>query len=353
MHYSSQKIEFHILQSFPVSCLNRDDVGTPKSCEIGGVPRARVSSQCGKRAVRLALHDLGVRTGIRTKRLDNLLERACLSLCSSQEEEKAARDAAVTIAGLLSDDTLLFVSEHEVGKLAAAAKAVGFKVDGKAFEKDLKKLAKNVFDKSLDALDIALFGRMVAKAPVMNIEAAASFSHAISTHKTVSDLDYFTAVDDFNEGETGSAHIGASEYNAATYYRYICLDLGQLASSLGNGDGTVDAGLMKKAVEAFTKALFIAVPSARQHVEAAYRPWDYARVYVRKGQPLQASFENPVKAGRGGGFLEPSKAALKSYLDSAEKSFGSMFEKQGCFEWDPAAGYSIDSLISDVCGMIE
>ena len=110
---------------------------------------------------------------------------------------------------------------------------------------------------------------------------------------------------------------------------------------------------MKKAVEAFTKALFIAVPSARQHVEAAYRPWDYARVYVRKGQPLQASFENPVKAGRGGGFLEPSKAALKSYLDSAEKSFGSMFEKQGCFEWDPAAGYSIDSLISDVCGMIE
>ena len=154
MHYSSQKIEFHILQSFPVSCLNRDDVGTPKSCEIGGVPRARVSSQCWKRAVRLALHDLGVRTGIRTKRLDNLLERACLSLCSSQEEEKAARDAAVTIAGLLSDDTLLFVSEHEVGKLAAAAKAVGFKVDGKAFEKDLKKLAKNVFDKSLDALDI-------------------------------------------------------------------------------------------------------------------------------------------------------------------------------------------------------
>lgn len=28
-------IEFHILQSFPVSCLNRDDTGSPKSCVIG------------------------------------------------------------------------------------------------------------------------------------------------------------------------------------------------------------------------------------------------------------------------------------------------------------------------------
>jgi len=354
MRYNSRKIEFHILQSFPVSCLNRDDVGTPKSCELGGVTRARVSSQCWKRAVRLALRDFGVRTGVRTKRLDNLLEKACLGLCESPADEEKAKAAAAAIAGLLSDDTLLFVSEREVNKLAEAAKASGFKIDGKSFEKDFKKLAKNVFDKSLDALDIALFGRMVAKAPVMNIEAAASFSHAISTHRTITDLDYFTAVDDCSgEGETGSAHIGASEYNAATYYRYICLDLGQLASSLGNGDGTVDTGLMRQAVEAFIKALFVAVPSARQHVEAAYRPWDYARVYVREGQPLQASFEEPVKAARGGGFLEPSKTALKTYLDSAEKSFGSMFGKKGCFEWDPMSGYSIDSLISDVCGVIE
>ena len=33
---NNTKIEFHILQSFPVSCLNRDDVGSPKSAMIGG-----------------------------------------------------------------------------------------------------------------------------------------------------------------------------------------------------------------------------------------------------------------------------------------------------------------------------
>ena len=34
------RVEFHILQSFPVTCLNRDDVGAPKSAVVGGVTRA-------------------------------------------------------------------------------------------------------------------------------------------------------------------------------------------------------------------------------------------------------------------------------------------------------------------------
>ena len=51
-------IELHILQSFPVTCLNRDDLGAPKSALFGGVQRARVSSQCWKRAIReLASND--------------------------------------------------------------------------------------------------------------------------------------------------------------------------------------------------------------------------------------------------------------------------------------------------------
>jgi hypothetical protein len=35
-------IGLHILQSSPVSCLNRDDVGAPKSAIFGGVNRARI-----------------------------------------------------------------------------------------------------------------------------------------------------------------------------------------------------------------------------------------------------------------------------------------------------------------------
>lgn len=46
------KVEFHILQNFAPSNLNRDDTGTPKSCEFGGYRRARVSSQALKRTAR-------------------------------------------------------------------------------------------------------------------------------------------------------------------------------------------------------------------------------------------------------------------------------------------------------------
>ena len=89
MSLTGTRIEFHILQSFPVTCLNRDDVGAPKSALIGGVSRARVSSQCWKRQVRLSLRDLGVRIGIRTKHVAELIAKACLSRGASEEQAEA------------------------------------------------------------------------------------------------------------------------------------------------------------------------------------------------------------------------------------------------------------------------
>lgn len=175
---------------------------------------------------------------------------------------------------------------------------------------------EKILDKNFNVLDIALFGRMVAQAPEMEVQAAASFSHAISTHKSVPEIDYFTALDDMRKPEEqGSAHLGPIEYNSATYYRYISLDLGQLADTFGIEEESDEE--MKKAVEIFTKALFVAVPTARQHSCSGASPWDYARVYVRKGQRLQVPFETPVRCDNG--YLNPSIKALDSYLDKKEK----------------------------------
>jgi CRISPR-associated protein Cas7/Cse4/CasC subtype I-E len=46
------RIEIHVLQNFAPSNLNRDDTGSPKDAEFGGYRRARISSQCIKRAIR-------------------------------------------------------------------------------------------------------------------------------------------------------------------------------------------------------------------------------------------------------------------------------------------------------------
>lgn len=332
------RIEFHILQSFPVTCLNRDDVGAPKSAIVGGVSRARVSSQCWKRQVRLAMSEFGIQLGVRSKKVASLLQQHCLSLGASEDQANACGEV---MAGFFADDTLLFISDSEAKAFAAYAQEKEF--DAKSLkDKELVKVAKKVVNKTLDALDIALFGRMVAKAAEMNVEAAASFAHAISTHKVSNELEFFTAVDDHkSEEESGSAHMGTLEYNSATYYRYVSLDLGQLQQTLGD-----DADL-STALEAFVKALYVAVPNARQTTQSGACPWEYARVLVRKGQRLQASFEQPVRAA-GEGYLLPSKKALQSWLEQREKLSGSLFGKLGDYEWGDDLDYSIDHLIADL-----
>ncbi len=337
--FKNTRVEFHILQSFPVTCLNRDDVGAPKSAIIGGVPRARVSSQCWKRQVRLAMPDFGIRLGVRSKKIADMLTTECLALGASDAQ---ATDCGKAMTAFFADDTLLFLSDTEAKAFAAYAQENDFDA-AKLKDKELVKVAKKVVNKNLDALDIALFGRMVAKAPDMNVEAAASFAHAISTHKASNEVEFFTAVDDCKtQEESGSAHMGSLEYNSATYYRYVSLDLGQLEQTLG------EEADLKAAIEAFVKALYVAVPDARQTTQSGACLWDYARVLVRKGQRLQASFEQPVKRSEDEGYLSPSKLELKSWLDKKEKLSGSLFGKQGDYEWGENPEYSIDSLVADL-----
>ncbi|KQZ79508.1 type I-E CRISPR-associated protein Cas7/Cse4/CasC [Rhodanobacter sp. Root561] len=333
--FTNTRIEFHILQSFPVTCLNRDDVGAPKTAVVGGVTRARVSSQCWKRQVRMALPQFGVKLACRTKQAQTLFSAACKAASAGDE---AAIACGQKMADVLADDTLLFISGSEADAFAAYAKEKGFDAD-KLKDKDLAKVAKKALSSATDALDIALFGRMVAKAADMNVEAAASFAHAISTHRVSNEVEFFTALDDL-AGEPGSAHMGSLEFNSATYYRYVSLDLGQLAQSLGTDD-------VGQAVEAFTKALFVAVPHARQATQSGASPWEFTRVLVRQGQRLQVPFEQPVKA-RGEGFLAPSIETLKGYLDKKEKLTGSLFGKMASYDWGERDDYSIDDLVTDL-----
>lgn len=355
-------IEFHILQSFPVTCLNRDDVGAPKSALVGGVPRARVSSQCWKRQVRLALHDLGLSTGIRTKRVADMIADACRRLGAPDDRALACGEA---IGAALTDDTLFFIAPQEVERLAAYAAETDFvlpveQAEGKKGKKadesaagklTLPKSEKAKVKKCLsfarsaaDGLDIALFGRMVAQEPALNVQAAVAFAHALSTHRVVNEVEFFTALDDYarlvngdEERVSGSSHMGTLEYNAATYYRYIALDLGQLWDNLGGDD-------LPAAVESFVKALYLAIPAARQSTQSGACPWDYARILVRRGQRMQLSFEKPVRSDVGGGWLEPSVKALCEGLARQEQLAGSLYGKIAEITYGGEDAVSIDAV---------
>ena len=197
---------------------------------------------------------------------------------------------------------------------------------------------------AVDGIDIALFGRMVAQAAELNVEAACSFAHAISTHKVSNEVEFFTAVDDDPMGlreDSGSAHMGSLEFNSATYYRFVSLDLGQLYQNL-NGQNLAGA------IESFVKALYLAVPTARQTTMTGLSAWDYVKVLVRKGQALQASFDQPVKA-KGEGYLQPSIEALNADLAKKEQMAGSLFGKLAEIELPPS---NIDDLIQHLQALI-
>lgn len=330
------RIEFHILQSFPVTCLNRDDVGAPKTAMVGGVPRARVSSQAWKRPVRLAMQEYGAKLGMRTKHIAELIAQACLEKGANDEQANACGEA---IASHISKDTLLFFTETEAQAFADYAAEKEFDAT-KLKDKETHKVGKKALNLNVDGIDIALFGRMVAQAAELNVEAACSFAHAISTHKVANEVEFFTAVDDDPMGireDAGSAHMGSLEFNSATYYRYVSLDLGQLYQTL-NGQN------MAGAIASFVKALYVAVPTARQTTMTGLSAWDYAKVLVRKGQSLQASFDSPVKA-KGEGYLAPSIEALNADLAKKEQMAGSLFGKQAEIELPPS---NIDALIAQL-----
>ena len=312
-------IELHILQSFPVSCLNRDDVGSPKSAIFGGVQRARISSQCQKRAVRLAARELSPQfVGIRSRILHEPFEKA---LIRAGLGEDTAKENANRLCEKYSEPdkkhpgsvkTLVYLSPGEIESVAKNIAA------GESVEKAIKKATR------LDAADIALFGRMVANDASLNIDGAAMFSHALSTHKAANEIDFFSAVDDGKVGadDAGAGMIGTLEFSSATYYRYAAVNLDLLFDDTHLGPLSIDK--RPAIIDAFIRATLMAVPGARKNSMNAHTlPFEALVIVKDTGQPIQLinAFETPVSAN-GQSRAQASLTAMKGELDRLKKNLG-------------------------------
>lgn len=288
------KIECHILQNFAPSCLNRDDTNTPKECEFGGVRRARISSQSFKRAIREYFRKENSTTvGERTKALKGVLMGRVPDADPKLVETVLAALAKMdTKRGDVETSVLIFVGLEEIDALASC---VAEKITDK---KDIEKRVKA----ARTSADVALFGRMLAEAPDVNIDAACQVGHALSTHATELEMDFFTAVDDLNpRDDVGAGMLGYVGYSSACMYRYALLDTEELKKNLGNDDAVT-----KGAVAAFLWAFCDAEPSARQNSMPAHnRPSLTLFVAREKGVPtsLANAFCKPVPTGGTGADL--------------------------------------------------
>jgi CRISPR system Cascade subunit CasC len=295
-------LDLHVLQTVPPSCINRDDTGSPKTAVYGGVPRARVSSQSWKHAMRGMFSDLfeHEQIGVRTKHVVDLVIEELKKLGYEGNAEKAAaealKNAGVKIGKDNKSDALFFMSHTQAKKLAELV--VAGEKEAKVYKAALA---------SSPSIDIALFGRMVASDPSLNYDATAQVAHSISTHEVRNEYDYFTAVDDLSaEDNAGAGHLGTVEFHSATLYRYATVNIRELEKYLKSD--TVQA------LKGFVKAFLLSMPTGKQNTFANRTVPDFAYITLRSDQPvnLAGAFEKPVYT-RQEGYVEKSVQVLKEF----------------------------------------
>ncbi len=286
-------LDIHAIQTVPPSNINRDDTGSPKTAQYGGVTRARVSSQSWKRAIRKYFYDKGdtQNIGIRSCDIVKYIAKKIVDKDNSISVEDAITlvEKTLNAAKLSTKDqklkALFFISNNQADKFAQAC------LDKKTDKTELQEILKT--DTSID---IALFGRMLADDPSLNEDASSQVAHAISTHAIESEFDFYTAVDDLApEDNAGAGMLGTLEYDSSTLYRYANIALHDFYKQLGDKEEVIDA--VKLFVEAFVKSM----PTGKINSFANQTLPQAVVVSLRSDRPINlvSAFEEPVKSENG------------------------------------------------------
>jgi CRISPR system Cascade subunit CasC len=316
----SRFIQLHCLTSYPPSNLNRDDMGRPKTAVMGGVNRLRVSSQSQKRAWRTSEifeSALGDWKGTRTKRVGLEVEQNLLTNGIAKDDATAWAAAIAQQFGKLKKDSL------EIEQLAHVAPEEWEQIRALANKLAAERRAPKEEELALlrerpKAVDIALFGRMLASNPTFNVEAAAQVAHALTVHAVTVDDDYFTAVDDLNQyqDDGGAAHIGETGFGAGVFYLYVCINRELLIENLQG-----DAGLANKAIAALMESIAKVSPTGKQNSFAsrAYTSYMLAERGDQQPRSLSVAFLKPVN---GSDQLNSAIKVLSQQCENFDKVYG-------------------------------
>jgi len=353
-------IEIHVLQNFAPSNLNRDDTGAPKDALFGGTRRARVSSQCLKRSVReyfkmkIKEKDLNPEEiGRRSKRLlDEVVKLLVNGGRNMEDARRLSRLAILAGSGTWvapkendseegeKSETLMFLGTREIESIADIINERWSEENWNAIEKALEKKStkekkkeaakkaskelKESFTQILNggkALDVALFGRMLADMPEKNQFAACQVAHAISTHAVEREFDFYTAVDDLKPEDTAGADMmGTVEFNSACFYRYAVVELEKLMENLQK-----DTDLATKGLRAFLEGFVVAEPTGKQNTFAAHNPPEFVAVTIRRNaapRNLANAFETAVRVRKGESLTKKSVEELVKKAKALKTAFG-------------------------------
>ncbi len=368
-------LDLYALQSVPPSNINRDDTGSPKTAMYGGALRARVSSQAWKRAMREMFSDLlpEGQLGVRTKfvvpliadriaaKREDLAEQSvdfAKSVLDATGIKSSETDRKGSDEGTLATGYLVFIANRELDDLAdiAISWADGG-VDPKKPDSKSKKDVQKAF-KGIQAVDIALFGRMLADASDFNVDACSQVAHAISVNEISQEYDYFTAVDDCAaDDNAGAGMLGTVSFNSSTLYRYATVNVDALMEQLESTEATACG------VAAFVEAFVKSMPTGKQNTFANRTLPNVVAISLRDGQPinLATAFERPVYAERDRSITQIAAERLAACAKDVEGAFAHPASKSWHVSYgvDAASleyfgeGVSFDALVTAVREAIE
>lgn len=360
----SRFIQLHLLTSYPPANLNRDDLGRPKTAKMGGIDRLRVSSQSLKRAWRTSdLFEQAMKNHL-GKRTKEMGRKVYARLVEKGVAHAEALTWAGTIAGVFGKLKKLTDKEKEAIKKLSLAERREKELEEVEIEQlafiDLEEelaildLASLIADRKegpqpdelnllrhkATSVDIALFGRMLASSPAYNVDAACQVAHAISVHPVVIEDDYFTAVDDLNDGseDAGAAHIGETAFAAGLFYSYICINRDLLVENLGG-----DEDLAQRAIAALTEAAVKVAPNGKQNSFAsrAYASYVLAEKGDQQPRSLSVAFLKPIDSRTlyrdEQDFGTAAVAALETHQQNINMVFGDCADE----------GYAINALTGE------
>ena len=328
-------VELHVLHNLPPSNTNRGEDGAPKEATYGGARRARLSSQAQKRAARLRMAEMiGSETvfGLRSRHhVRTIAERPELeSIAEDQRTNVVAK--VIDASGASKYDknanrtkVQLYLSPSEIERLATIAADYANAILDKSNKNStvddvpLVEPAKAALTRPA-AIDVAMFGRMMANRAGRNIDGAVYVAHAIATHRTDFEFDFYTAVDELADAsETGAAMMDVTGFVAPCLYRFACIDTDSLLKTLGTD--RIDEA--KAGTVAFVQAFATALPSGKQHSYAAFTPPTLVLAAVRPAgaTSLAGAFERPVQSTRGSSLSASSVQRLSEYWTCISNRF--------------------------------
>lgn len=325
-------LDLHVLQTVPPSNMNRDDTGSPKTAQYGGVKRARVSSQSWKKAMRDYFNEHQDNRGYRTLKLIELLAKEIVhqdfSISMDEAFELAEQNLKIIQKNSpknkdnkkVKEDKLSFKFEDKKLKALYFVSGAQIKCIARCILDNRKENSSPTSDELKEilqqklSLDIALFGRMLADDPTLNEDASAQVAHAISTHGVQTEYDFFTSLDDLSEeGQSGAGMLGTIEFNSSTLYRYANVAIHELVNQIQDEEMLLDC--IKTFIEAFANSL----PTGKVNTFANQTVPSLIHLAIRTDRPINlvTAFEHPVQSKKG--YMEESILKLDKEIEKTLK----------------------------------